>query len=84
MKPKLNKLIMLLLLLSNFAFLMETEERVTEIAKKELSEWASLLPNHQTNIFINSTESNWIKINLLEISSQILLKADSSQVRSDI
>ena len=44
MKPKLNKLITLLLLLGTFAFLMEAEERVTAIAKQELSKWASLLP----------------------------------------
>ncbi|MEO1255229.1 MAG: hypothetical protein AAFY41_10145 [Bacteroidota bacterium] len=44
MKPKLNKLIMLLLLLGTFAFLMEAEERVTALAQKELSKWASLLP----------------------------------------
>ena len=44
MKPKLNKLITLLLLLGTFAFLMEAEERVTSVAKKELSKWASLLP----------------------------------------
>jgi len=45
MKPKLNKLITLLLLLGTFAFLMEAEERVSSIAKKELSKWASLLPD---------------------------------------
>ncbi|MEP1035457.1 hypothetical protein [Ekhidna sp.] len=44
MKPKLNKLITLLLLLSTFAFLMEAEERVSTVAQKELSKWASLLP----------------------------------------
>ena len=44
MKPKLNKLITLLLLLGTFAFLMEAEERVTSVAKEELSRWASLLP----------------------------------------
>ncbi len=44
MKPKLNKLITLLLLLGTFAFLMEAEERVSILAQKELSEWASLLP----------------------------------------
>jgi len=44
MKPRLNKLIMLLMLLSTFTFLMEIEERVSPIAKKELSKWVSLLP----------------------------------------
>ncbi|WP_421763435.1 hypothetical protein [Ekhidna sp.] len=44
MKPKLNKLITLLLLLGTFAFLMEAEERVSSLAQKELSRWASLLP----------------------------------------
>ena len=44
MKPKLNKLITLLMLLSTFTFLMEIEERVSPIAKKELSKWVSLLP----------------------------------------
>ncbi|MEO9482492.1 MAG: hypothetical protein ABJG47_03565 [Ekhidna sp.] len=44
MKPKLNKLITLLLLLGTFAFITEVEERVTAEAQKELSRWASLLP----------------------------------------
>ena len=44
MKPKFNKLITLLLLLSTFAFLMEAQERVSDIAHEELSKWASLLP----------------------------------------
>lgn len=44
MKPKLNKLITLLLILGTFAFLMEAEERVSAMAQKELSKWASLLP----------------------------------------
>ena len=44
MKPKLNKLIMLLLLLGTFATFLEAEERISAIAKKELSKWASLLP----------------------------------------
>ncbi len=44
MKPKLNKLITLLLLLGTFAFLMEAEERVSALAQKELSKWVSLLP----------------------------------------
>lgn len=47
MKPKLNKLITLMLLLSTFAFLMEAEQRVSALAKKELSKWASLLPTHE-------------------------------------
>ena len=45
MKPKLNKLITLLLLLSTFAFFTEAEDRVTEVATKELSKWSSLLPD---------------------------------------
>ena len=44
MKPKLNKLITLLLLLGTFAFLMEAEQRVSAVAAEELSKWASLLP----------------------------------------
>lgn len=44
MKPRLNKLITLLLLLGTFAFLMEAEERVSALAQQELSKWASLLP----------------------------------------
>ena len=48
MKPKLNKLITLLMLLSTFTFLMEIEERVSPIAKKELSKWVSLLPISST------------------------------------
>lgn len=44
MKPKLNKLITLLLILGTFAFVIEAEDRVSTFAKKELSKWASLLP----------------------------------------
>ncbi len=32
------------MILGTFAFLMEAEERVSAIAQKELSKWASLLP----------------------------------------
>lgn len=49
MKPKLNKLITLMLLLGTFAFLMEAEERVSSMANKELSKWASLLPVNTTS-----------------------------------
>ncbi len=44
MKPKLNKLITLLLLLGTFAFLMEAQGRISAVAQKGLSKWASLLP----------------------------------------
>ena len=44
MKPKLNKLITLLLLLGMFAFVTEAEQRVTAAVQKELSKWVSLLP----------------------------------------
>ena len=47
MQPKFNKLITLLLLLGTFAFLMEAEERVREVAEAELSKWASLLPTQE-------------------------------------
>lgn len=43
MNPKFNKLIMLLLLTITFAFLFEAEKNVRSVAKKELSEWVSLL-----------------------------------------
>ncbi|WP_425392940.1 hypothetical protein [Ekhidna sp.] len=46
-KPKFNKLITLLLLLGTFAFFMEAEQRVSTLAQKELSRWASLLPVNQ-------------------------------------
>ncbi|MEO9872911.1 hypothetical protein [Ekhidna sp.] len=54
MKPKLNKLITLLLLLGTFAFLMEAEERISAVAQKGLSKWASLLPVKQENLQTNS------------------------------
>ena len=44
MKPKLNKLITLLLILGTFTFMMEAQERVSTVAQKELSRWASSLP----------------------------------------
>ncbi|WP_436517843.1 hypothetical protein [Ekhidna sp. To15] len=56
MKPKLNKLITLLLILGTFAFLMEAEERVSSLAQKELSEWASLLPVNSPNQAPDSLE----------------------------
>lgn len=56
MNPKLNKLITLLLLLGTFAFLMEAEERISAMAQKELSKWASLLPVNPEQPQINSTD----------------------------
>ena len=37
-----------MLLLGTFAFMMEAEERVSVLAQKELSKWASLLPVNDT------------------------------------
>ena len=59
MKPKLNKLIMLLMLLSTFTFLMEIEERVSPVAKKELSKWVSLLPISSLQLPAQSDSSSW-------------------------
>ncbi|MEM0941720.1 MAG: hypothetical protein AAF600_16630 [Bacteroidota bacterium] len=77
MRPKLNKLITLLLLLGTFAFLTEAEERVTSLAKEELSKWASLLPEddpdpqEQTlNPYANSVSIRQVILSSLEKEKQ--------------
>ncbi len=67
MKPKLNKLITLLLLLGTFAFLMEAEERVSAVAHKELSKWASLLPVKQEKLQTNSINPYAQSVSVLEV-----------------
>ena len=78
MKPKLNKLITLLLLLGTFAFLMEAEERVTMAAKKELSRWASLLPetDHQPQVHTLNPYAQSVSIREVILSN--LEKEDNS------
>lgn len=79
MQPKLNKLITLLLLLGTFAFLMEAEERVTSIAKKELSKWASLLPesNSEPQVQTLNPYAHSISIRDVILSSLKEKEADS-------
>lgn len=57
MNPRLNKLITLILLLGTLTFLMELESKVTAIAKKELSEWASFLHLEQSESWILEHDS---------------------------
>ena len=67
MRPKLNKLITLLLLLGTFAFLMEAEERVSVVAKEELSKWASLLPVNQKPQQMDSINPYAQQISILDV-----------------
>lgn len=67
MKPKLNKLITLLLLLGTFAFLMEAEERVSALANEELSKWASLLPVEEEPQQVESINPYAQKVSLLRV-----------------
>lgn len=78
MKPKLNKLITLLLILGTFAFLMEAEERVSSVAQKELSEWASLLPVNSTNQSQDSLTQHSRSVSML----YSFLSEDSKKVNS--
>ena len=75
MKPRLNKLITLLLLLGTFAFLMEAEERVTTVAKKELSKWASLLPENEPEPQVQSLNPYAQNVSIREV---ILSKIEES------
>ena len=67
MKPKLNKLITLLLLLGTFAFFMEAEERVTSIAKEELSKWASLLPETESQSQVHTLNPYAHSVSIREV-----------------
>ena len=78
MKPKLNKLITLLLLLSTFAFLMEAEERVSALASKELSKWASLLPVEEEPQQVESNNPYAQNVSLLHV----ILSDSSKKVNS--
>ena len=77
-KPKFNKLITLLLLLGTFAFLMEAEERVSALAQKELSGWASLLPVNQKPQQVESINPYSQQVSILEI----LLQDSTKKVNS--
>ncbi|MEQ9466201.1 MAG: hypothetical protein RLN88_02255 [Ekhidna sp.] len=78
MNPKLNKLITLLLLLGTFAFLMEAEERLTAMANKELSKWASLLPVEEEPQQVQSLNPYAQKVSLL----RVLLPDSTKKVNS--
>lgn len=54
-----------MLLLGTFAFLMEAEERVSVLAKKELSEWASLLPVTSSSQIQDSTDTHSQRVSML-------------------
>ena len=73
MKPRLNKLITLLLLLSTFAFLTNVEQRVSAFAQKELSGLTSLLPvakqNHQRVNTINPYANQASILNVFQLDS---------------
>ena len=75
MQPKFNKLITLLLLLGTFAFLMEAEQRMTNFARTNLSDWASLLPNKEVqptkSINPYAQQTSLSKINLLDSLREI-------------
>lgn len=77
MKPKLNKLITLLLLLSTFAFVMEAEERVTDMARKELSRWASLLPEPENEPRVDTLNPYAQKVSIKKVLLSNIEKEDS-------
>ena len=80
MKPKLNKLITLLLLLGTFAFLMEAEERVTSIAKQELSKWASLLPETETQPQVETLNPYAQSVSIREVILSSFEEKDNSVI----
>lgn len=79
-KPKLNKLITLLLLLGTFAFLMEAEERVTSVAKEELSKWASLLPEAKHEPQVHTLNPYAQSVSIREVILSSLESGDNSIV----
>ncbi len=76
MKPKLNKLITLLLLLGTFAFFMEAEERVTSLAKQELSRWASLLPETKSQPQVETLNPYAHSVSIREVILSTLEEKD--------
>jgi len=80
MKPKLNKLITLLLLLGTFAFLVEVEERVSDIARKELSKWASLLPEEKSEPQVQTLNPYAQKVDIIQ-SLNTVFSSDSIEVK---
>ena len=77
MKPKLNKLITLMLLLGTFAFLMEAEDRVTTLAKEELSKWASLLPETEDQSQVHTLNPYAQSVSLREVILSTIEEEDS-------
>lgn len=77
MKPKLNKLITLLLLLSTFAFVMEAEERVSDLARQELSRWASLLPDQENEPRVDTLNPYAQKISIKKVLLSTIEKEDT-------
>lgn len=80
MKPKLNKLITLLLLLGTFAFFMEAEERVTSLAKKELSKWVSLLPETEAQPQVETINPYAQSVSIREVLLSSLADEDKSVI----
>ena len=80
MKPKLNKLITLMLLLGTFAFFMEAEERVTSMAKKELSRWASLLPETDSQQRVETLNPYAQSVSIREVILSSLEEKDNSVI----
>ena len=67
-----------MLLLGTFAFMMEAEERVSVLAQKELSKWASLLPVNDTAQSPDSLETQPHSVSRL----YSLLSEDDKKVNS--
>ena len=77
MKPKFNKLITLLLLLGTFAFIMEAEQRVSTLAMKELSKWASLLPSTENTQQVKSKNPYAQTVSIREVLLSGIKKEDN-------
>ena len=67
-----------MLLLGTFAFMMEAEERVSVLAQKELSKWASLLPVNDATQSPDSLETQSHSVSRL----YSLLSEDDKKVNS--
>ena len=80
MKPKLNKLITLLLLLATFSCFMEVEDRVSAMANKELSKWASLLPVREEPVRVDSINPYQQQVSLLQV---FLPESDKKELTSN-
>lgn len=77
MKPKFNTLITLLLLLGTFAFLLEAEQRIVEIAHEELSEWVSLLPLNAEEPVVDSINPYAQKVNVFKSTLEVFYPIDT-------